>query len=333
MICFENGELEVVVVTYNRKDFVEEWLIKNHDELTKRNIRIRIVDSSTNDDTEKYISWFNKEYNANVDYEHLNANVLLGYKPVKALLTATTEYTWITADSRYFDYDDMDNKVFPKIKDKIDYIVMQIVNNENNDDKIYIDKSQFIHECFISTTCLGNSIYRNEIFKEIKNNTAERAICDQLFKENYAFAWLGYFYTEFAKKAYRVAFEKVKIINIYPEKKTPSWIRKFYGCWLVDLCEIVDNIPEIYNGKESIPAEVWKDMNLYGDAYSYMARKYGDLNSKSFNYFLDKGLISRITTNCKKIKFYALAPMPVVEIRYFIFRCTDKIDRIMRRGR
>ena len=63
MIIFEDGELEIAMITANRCDFVVKWLELCYDQMRKRNIHFSIYDSSDNDDTERFISDFKIKWN------------------------------------------------------------------------------------------------------------------------------------------------------------------------------------------------------------------------------------------------------------------------------
>lgn len=332
MIRFEDNEFEIALCTYNRSEFVRKWLDLNYQQAVNRNISIRIIDSSTNEETCDFINNFNKDKTIGVQYLKIDSSTIIGYKPMEALLSATTKYTWVAGDSRYHDYGELDKTVFPCIKRGIDFITLYIVNNAHNSGKVYTDYSEFIHDCFVSTTCIGLSIYKNSIFNDIKNNPASMAQLDNLFSNNYGFAWLGYFYSEFAKGNYTAAFEKVNVYNILSNKKKQTWAKRFYGCWLDDLCQIVDNIPDVYKDKDKIPFEVWRDMKLWGDSHCYTARKHGDLNKDSFNRYLENGALDRITEDYRTIKYYACAPMFMVECRYLLFRILRKLKSLVKKA-
>lgn len=317
---FNNNELEIAVVTYNRSSFVNEWLRKCYREACIRNIRISIYDSSTDDSTKNLIDKFNIENDISIKYKKIDPSTVIGYKPMYPILQSKAKYVWVSGDSRYHDFNELDKKVFPYIKQGIDYIVLHILNNSDNDGKIYNDLGEFIHDCFISSTCIGLSIYKTDIFKELKNNKDEMGKYHRLFDNNYGFAWLGYFYSEFAKGGNKAAFAKVAVNNIFPRRKVQSWAKRFYGCWVDDLCNIIDNIPESYTQKNSIPKETWEIMSLDNHAYSYRARVSGDLNIETYKKYKESGLLGRVVDDDSRIHFYAAAPMYQVNIVYVLGR-------------
>ncbi|HBI62765.1 MAG TPA: hypothetical protein DDY31_16425, partial [Lachnospiraceae bacterium] len=150
---FEAGELEIALVTYNRCDFVKEWLKQCYEQIKIRNIHLSIYDSSTYDDTETYIKEFQAEKNdVGLEYHHVDSNINIGYKPMLPILNSKSKYVWVAGDSRYHDFECLDRKVFPYLKKDIDYVIFHILNNEENDGKIYTNKNELLKECFVSMT-------------------------------------------------------------------------------------------------------------------------------------------------------------------------------------
>ena len=98
------------------------------------------------------------------------------------------------------------------------------------------------------------------------------------------------------------------------------------------MCQVVDNIPDTYKNKEKIPFEVWRDMKLWKASYSYTARKYGDLNKDSYRRYLENGMLDRITDKHGIIKYYACAPMFMVECRYLLFRTLRKLKSLVKKA-
>ena len=73
IVTFESGEFEIALVTYNRCEFVAEWLERCFIQTKIRNISLSIWDSSTNPDTEEYIKEFNVKENADITYYHVSS--------------------------------------------------------------------------------------------------------------------------------------------------------------------------------------------------------------------------------------------------------------------
>lgn len=224
IVTFESGEFEIALVTYNRCEFVAEWLEHCFIQTKIRNISLSIWDSSTNPDTEEYIKEFNVKENADITYYHVSSETSVGYKPIFPLLSVSSKYVWVSGDSRYHDFNLLDQKIFPYLKQNIDYIVLHAVNNEENDGKVYTDRNEFLRECFLSMTCIGLSIFKTSIFEPIKGNSALKKECDRKYKDNYGFGWMGYFLEIYALKNYKALFSVIPIINIKSEKKNPKLV-------------------------------------------------------------------------------------------------------------
>lgn len=326
-ICFQDNEFEIAVATYKRPEFIKRWLDKCYQAVVERNIRLSVYDSSPDDNTESYIEAFNKNKGQKVDYHRIDTETFIGYKPMIPILESAAEYLWVSGDSRYHDFDELDERVFPLIKNKsIDYAVINMINNGSETETVIDNHDEMLRKCFVSSTCIGMSIYRTAIFDPIKKDPDLKKSYDLLFANNFGFGWLGYFYSVYAMQKYRTALINVKVNNIL-KKKTQTWAVRFYGCWADDLCQIIDNIPDSYTNKGEVPKETWSVMNLDSFSYCYRVRKYGDLNGDKFDELERNGTLKRLSDNRSRIKLFAVAPMQVLDIAYFIFRVCSKGKR------
>lgn len=338
MVQFEAGEFEIAVATYKRPEFVRIWLDNCYEPAVRRNILISVYDSSPDDGTEKMIDSFNENRNVKVQYHRVDEKTIIGYKPMLPILNTTSTYIWVSGDSRYQDFDELDEKLFPMIKNKdIDYAVIDIGNDHPRPDMVFDDKGKMIHACFVATTCIGMSIYRTAIFDIIRNDSSLLEQYDKKFGNNYGFAWLGYFYNVYAMGEYKAALVNAETKSILKKAKVQSWAVRFYGCWAEDLCQIIDSIPDSYADKDSIPKETWDVMKLDSISYGYKARKYGDLDADKYAELKKRGIIAKLTDKPGRIKFFATAPMPVIEFvsgvyraAYFGYRTGKKIVKAIK---
>ena len=328
MIIFDKNEFEIAIVTYNRAKFVEEWISQCYSNLLSRNIALSIYDSSSNEETEELIRSLNKVNQRHIHYVKVDSAIAIGYKPMLPIFRCTSKYVWVSGDSRMHDFEELDAKVFPYIKKGIDYILLNAITNNENDGKVYTEKSEFLRECLISTTCIGLSIYKRSIFNELFSNVQWLEECDMAFKSNYGFGWLGYFYSVFANNEYKAVFSVVKTINILPGKKKQAWASRFYECWVENLCDLIDRIPEIYKNKDLVIRETWTRMNLESHFYCYRARVCGGLDSTVFNKYLNNGMLARVTKKLNRIRIYAMAPIWTVKILYFFHRAYGKAGEL-----
>lgn len=334
MVTFGDNEFEIAIVTYNRAPFIKEWIAYGYEDCKKRNIKLSIYDSSTNDDTEQLLKNLNDD-GYGIEYHRVPSETPIGYKPMLPILNSGCEYVWVAGDSRRNDFAELDAKVFPFIKQKIEYILISAGFNEQNDQKIYTDKSEFLLDCFISTTCIGLSIYKISLFDGLKSDASWMADCDRKYKDNYGFGWLGYFYEAFAKDNYKAAFAVIKILNILPKQKKQAWAGRFYECWVENLCDIMDYIPDVYKTKNKVPRDTWVQMNLDGWFYSKRARDCGGLTPEIYKKYLDNGMLERVTDKTNRIKFFACAPQWQVNLYCLPFRalgkCKSAAKKILKR--
>ena len=171
MIKFDDKELEIAIVTYNRAPFIKEWLDNCYEESCKRNISISIYDSSTNDDTEELVKCYETSVLYPIAYHKVPSDTPIGYKPMLPILKSECKYVWVSGDSRRHNFDELDNSVFSCIKNDYDYIVILADHFFNEQDYSSNNLEKFISDCFISTTCIGLSIYKTSIFDYLKNVT------------------------------------------------------------------------------------------------------------------------------------------------------------------
>lgn len=339
MIKFKDGEFEIAIATYKRPEYIEAWLEKCYQPCVDRNIRISIYDSSPDNATEEAVKFFNKAKKKQVYYRHVDENTIIGYKPMIPIMESEAKYLWVSGDSRYHKFGELDEKVFPHVKKgTFDYIVINVPNNYQLPDTVYEEDGKMLHDVFVASTCIGLSIYRTAIFDPIKRNAELMKAYDCKFKDNFGFSWLGYFYNVYALGEYKTLLANIDILPILNKKKKQSWAVRFYGCWADDLCQIIDYIPKSYIGKEAIPINTWKVMGLESVSYGYLARKYGDLNTGKYKELEQNGTIERITDRPKRIKFFATAPMAAIEGVKLLYdakklgkRAVKKFGRIMSR--
>lgn len=343
---FDSGEFEIAIVTYNRCDFVVEWLEHCYEQTKQRNIKLSIYDSSTNNDTEKYVNDFMIRMNdADMEYYRVNSDVNIGYKPMLPILNSKSKYVWVSGDSRYHDFMDLDRKVFPNLKKDVDYVVFHISNNEENDGKVYTNREELLRDCFLSMTCIGLSIYKTSLFEPLKCNEKLIAECTLKYKKNYGFAWIGYFLEMFSIKEYKALFSIVPIMEIKADKKIQSWFQRCYGCWIEDLCNLMDALSEKYKCTEMVIRDTWKYLAFDSLGFCDYARRKGDLNRDTYKKYKDSGMLERVTKRGRRLeKFANAADMELdecfrqeieVEKKEFEELCRQNIERIEKcsRGR
>lgn len=303
---FESGELEIALVTYNRCDFVKEWLERCYEQIKIRNIHLSVYDSSICDDTETYIKEFKNEKNdMELEYHHVDSNINIGYKPMLPILNSKSKYVWVSGDSRYHDFECLDKKVFPYLKKDIDYVIFHIINNEENDGKIYTNKNELLRECFVSMTCIGLSIYKVSMFDALKYDKFLMDKCNKKYKNNYGFAWIGYFLEIFALGKHKALFSVVSGIDLGVGIKIPTWFKRCYGCWIEDLCTLMDAVAENYQYTEIVMRDTWTYISLDSPGFCDFARRKGDLNVETYRKYKDNGMLDRVTRKAARLERFA----------------------------
>ena len=321
MICFDDNELDIILVTYNRDKFVEEWLEKCGNEIEIRNINLWIYDSSTNDKTKDVVNNRNLCAQKNIGYKYISDELSVGHVVLQAIMESKAKYVWVVGDSRCNDFSDLDKKVFPYIKKGIDHIVLRTIDNEVNDGTIYDDKDLMFRECFISMTCTGFYIYKTAIFDALKNDDAFRENCRKKYDNNYGFTWMGYFLESYAKDDYVTVFTDVKTIDIEPEKKVKRWSARFYKCWCDDLCNIIDGISQVYDADDSISRYTWRVLGFDTANMLYNNRKKELLNPVVYEE--NKSTLYRVCNDISKVAEFAYADQDELDILLSVWRIKE----------
>lgn len=308
MVVFDDNELEVALITYNRYEFVKEWFAHCFEALMERNINLVVYDSSTNDETKHFVEDLQKSVaKGRLIYRYISSDIWVGHVVLNAILSAEAKYIWVVGDSRYHNFDILDNKVFSALKNDIDHVVLHILNNDENDGKVYDDKDEMLAECFVSMTCTGLYIYKTSLFDGVKNDSALRKECDDKYLGNYAFTWIGYFLECYARMQCKTLFSIVPILNIKPEKKVQRWYKRFYGCWVEDLCDLMDGVSSLYTDTDKVIRDTWKYTNFDSDLYCINVRKRGDLCPEVYEKYMSNKMLGRVTRYTEKIREYAYA--------------------------
>lgn len=306
-IAFESGELEIAMVTYNRCNFVAEWLDNCYDQMRKRNIRFSIWDSSTNNDTEEYIGKFMSSKNDfEIEYHHVDSDTAMGYKAMLPLLQSSSKYIWIQADARHYDFDMMDSKVFPYLKNDIDCALLCYCDGALNDGRVYSDRDLFFRDGFISTILYGALILKGEMFDPIKSDTDIRKECDRKYKENWACAFLGYIWEMYALKKHKALLANVPITYINGGKKTSVWAAHFYDVVIGELCNIMDHLSTMYSYTDTALKIVWEWQWLDKAERTYLSRKDGSWNEEAYRKYKANGMLERCTTHGDRMSRFAI---------------------------
>lgn len=326
-VAFGDGELEVGLATCDRPEFVEEWFRKCLGPCAERNLHVVVYDSSTDDATAALVRRLNETRAERVGYVKVPSDVLIGQKPLWAIENSSAEYVWVSGDSRYPDFSQMDALVFPLVRDGLDFVTFYPMDGIGPQVR-YTDKDRFLYDAFASATCIGTSIFRAGLFEPLRKDESLRQRLDSLFDDNYGFAWLGYFYCLFGMHGSEAAYANVASRDILPSRKVQSWAKRFYGCWCEDLCKVIDGLPDdVYRGKGLVPKHVWDVMNLDSLDYCFRGRIGGDLTPANYSRFMESGMLERCTYGVDRMGRIASCPVSLARVFYFLLRSMRWVKR------
>ena len=304
MVKFCDDELSIVLVTYKRPAFVREWLDNCLLELHERNISLEVYDSSDDNKTKEVVDYFSNLYGIPVKYTYISDKLSVGHVVWEAIKQAQTDYVWVVGDSRRHSFEELDEKVFPYIKQQYEHIVLETIDNGENDGRIYISRHEMIYNCLISMTCTGYYIYRRSIFNRIISDPNLFEECKLKYDDNYGFTWMGYFLESYSlNNEYKTVFTRVRTYTIAPEKKIIRWNEVFFKCWVDDLCNIVDNCDSSYCVSDDLLKKVWNYLAFDMSFRLYENRKAGVLNKEVYDKYAV--LIKRVSNHAEKIRDYA----------------------------
>lgn len=325
------SSIEIELITYNRCEIVEKWIRSSINYISKNKIALAVYDSSTNDDTEKLIYNLNKEYAPFcIKYIHLNSNVRVDEKVLKAILDSNYKYTWPIGDSRLVNFADVKQKVLPSIETGCDFVCLWNNTVCDNDGKKYTKAVDFFYDCFWHATWLGGIIFKKEIFDALQNTKTYNDYMEKFYR-NDGFSYLGVFYDLIAKKEIDASFVLIHIEEIGANKKT-AWIKRYLEVWCDNLCYLVDHIPDEYNAaKDKVLKETWEILGLDGYDFCFKARQNDGINKEIYEYYKKLGLLNRVTKNVNRIKIFSTWPYPFVFGYWFVNKCFSKIKNILKR--
>lgn len=150
-------KLEIIIVTYNRKDYLEKTLnsLLSQDSPVK-GLTITILNNNSNDGTTELIENYKQKYSNLVNIKHKkniggNANI------TRAFEIAQKEYVWVLGDNDEYDWSSW-SEVISAIKDECDCIITS--NVENNVANIFYS-SALISGCIYKTANITETVLAN----------------------------------------------------------------------------------------------------------------------------------------------------------------------------
>ncbi len=131
-------KLQIVLVTYNRRHFLERTLQQLLDEKSPvRDFSITVLDNNSTDGTEDLVKQFQQTHPHNLGYHKNKYNVGLGGNLIKAMELADKKYLWIVCDDDFFDWQNWP-EIQQAIEEEYDLIVTSWAQKERNTSIPYI---------------------------------------------------------------------------------------------------------------------------------------------------------------------------------------------------
>ena len=173
-------ELDIVLITYNRKSYLKETFKQIFAENSPiRDFDITIIDNNSNDGTEDLIKEYVENF-ANLKYIKNHKNIGGCANVVKALAEIPRkEYVWLLADNDYYDWS-LWKDVEQAIKEKKDAIVT--ISCGHNAGEIF-HSSSLISGCIYKTSEITETIIEN-MYNSINNLFPHLAIIANILNNN-----------------------------------------------------------------------------------------------------------------------------------------------------
>lgn len=326
-IVFNDYEFEMSLITYKRALFVKEWLEECYDDLSLSNVVLSIYDSSDDDETETMLK--SSEKYKNIKYIRLPDTTSGGYKYIPPILETQSKYIMIVGDSRCHCVRDLNERVFPLIKQGYDVISLSYFNDEPFESKEYNDANLFFEERFIPITCCGMTIFKTEVFESIRHNEIKRKDYNQKYQEMFGFAYLGYYLEAYAEKDRLSVAVKIPWHKLKAQKKVQYWNKKYYECWCDELCQIMDHLPNVYLQKDEILQRTWNRLHLATYDIIAQAKNAGGLTYNDYKRMVSKGYLKRVTKRIGRFRFSSIMPIWLFNFWFFFFRAIRKTLRLI----
>lgn len=324
-------KVEIAISTYNRSDIIKKWIELSIDELLEHNILLSVYDSSTNYETKGIIDKKNEEYKGKCEilYYKIDANMRLDDKVLFSILNSKREYVWPIGDSRLCDYASIKNKVCEAIVKDIDYIGLYGEAEELNG-HIYDNIVEYFKEMFWCSTLLGGMIFKKKVFENLQDERI-RSKYIKKYNKNDGFSYLGIFY----EIALGYNCKGMYIFHSFSDiaiSKKPGWIKRYFEVWCENMCYLFDLLPSDYQviANETL-LTTWKKIKLDGWYWLLRARIENGLNKNIFLKYEKNGMVYRVSTHTKRIRFVANMPVWFAKRCLYVYKIVKRCARLIRK--
>lgn len=329
---FNDGELEIALITRSRAKVVHKFLEYCIDAIKEINAVFSIYDSSSDDDTESIV----KEYvrsGYKIYYHRLPYEYPLGEKYLDSILYSKSKYIWPIGDSTAIDFREFAAKSYNYIKSEADLIVNygSVVRQFEGID--FKNPKELYKNCLWFMTWLGSEIYHKELYREI---ITEERKDDIIHRMNNGY---GSWYPQLG--ILLEALEHKKTVHTYvvglnseglaTAEKNQAWVKDSFRTWCRDLCLLVDTCGS--NCKielEQAIKSTWDILKLDGDYWLCRARMENGINSLLYEEYDRLGYIDRVSSNKKRIKQWAYMNQDEAKRRFKTIKIRSKIEQKIR---
>lgn len=342
MFRFNDDELEAAIVTYNRPICIKELLERYAKDFIARNVKLSIYDSSEGNDTYAVIREFNSANSEYIEYHKVDSSVVIGDKPILAMLGSKCKYIWVIVDRRLTYFDDLDQYIFPKVKaDKYQAIILpdeaRIKSLNLPDEKEYGNLQECLKENLGTLQWFGQTIFKRDIFDGFSyNEKLIDYIRNEFNNELVGYRCIGFEILALSQvKSNFKAYMHLVSVDLYCDNSAKAWGAHFYR---YAFGESVDILKYITKGSLNSDDYVKKFHNtyatktyLFSDESLYAGRVESDLQ-EIYDELLGKGYFDYIEIDKSVIEFYAKAPMDKVRRRHLYDTRHECLDSDLKIG-
>jgi len=180
-----NEKLEIILITYNRKSFLEATLNQIFSETSPiRDLDIKILNNCSNDGTTELIEKY-KELHPNIEHVIHNRNIGGNANIARAFEISKKKYVWVLCDDDVYDWTNW-YKIEKAIDDDYDVIFTKIPEN-NIENKttlgVYFSCATFLPGCIYKTENITTDVLYN-MYNNIPNMFPHLALFAKNINEN-----------------------------------------------------------------------------------------------------------------------------------------------------
>ncbi|MFV0481254.1 MAG: glycosyltransferase family 2 protein [Campylobacteraceae bacterium] len=311
------SELSIVIPTYNRCEFIDYSLNIHIPIISKYKIQIFISDNASTDDTEKIVTKWMKKYDL-LYYSKNKENLGADKNFELALKMPSSEYIWIIGDSKFFNYDCMENILsIIKSQKQVDAIIINDENRAKTKSQHFNDPNTLLSELGWHMSQVSSLIYNKKLIEKANfcryHNTNFIQLCiifEYLAtKQNIDVIWC-------------------KDINVYSTKNEKlikrTWHHLTFSIWADHWINAIMSLPPIYTlNNKLIAIKKHNDQTfVFTLKWLLYLRANGNYDYKTYKKYKNNILLS--TTNNSVVKYL----IPLLFPKKFLYYILNIVLRI-----